>query len=104
MLESAKRLAAQSKLREKARAQAARIKALESLAAREGQAWQEVAELLDRKTAAGYTGAVKLLVDLRDMANHVNRPQAFDSRLAKVRAKYGKSRVFETRLAKAGLA
>jgi hypothetical protein len=103
LLQSAKRIAEQAKQREKARVQAARIKALEKLATTSDEAWREVAELLDRKTAAGYTGAVKLLVDLRDMAQHKGTPQVFERQLTKIRAKYGKSRVFETRLAKAGL-
>ena len=59
--------------------------------------------MLDRKTAAGYTTAVKLLVDLRDMAQHKGTLGMFETRLAKIRAKYGKSKVFEARLAKAGL-
>jgi hypothetical protein len=103
LLETAKRITEQAKQREKARVHAARIKALEKLATRADEAWREVVELLDRKTAAGYSGAVNLLVDLRDMAQHKGTSQAFERQLTQIRAKYGKSRVFQTRLAKAGL-
>ncbi len=103
LLASARRIEEQVKQREQARAQVARIKMLDKLAARENEAWQEVAENLDRKSAAGYTAAVQLLVDLRDMAQHKGTQRAFEAQLSKIRAKYGKSRVFETRLEKAGL-
>ncbi len=103
LLKSARRIATQAEQREKARGLAARIKVLEQLAAREGSAWFEVAKMLDQKTAAGYTAATQLLVDLRDMAQHKNTLRAFEDRLSTIRGKYGKSRAFEERLSKAGL-
>lgn len=59
--------------------------------------------MLNLKSAAGYTRAVQLLVDLRDVSQHKDGLQAYEGQLAKVRAKYGKSKVLETRLKKAGL-
>jgi hypothetical protein len=84
-----RRLAAEKKAREKARRQEeaakARQKHLDGLANRETQAWQEVDALIATRQPKSYDQAVKLLRDLRELADRQGQTAAAIARLAALR-------------------
>ncbi len=65
---------------ERQRREAERLRALEALAKREPQAWQQVEDLCERKIASAYDEAVALLVQLNELAQQ--RGETIDTRLA----------------------
>lgn len=100
-------LAAEEKERleksEKEAAQAQRIKALQALAPREAQVWEEVDNLLLKSQSNAYDQAVKLLVQLQDLARYQEDYRSFQGRLETIRTKYSRRTGLLERLKKAGL-
>ena len=88
---------------EKEAAQAQRIKALQALAPREAQVWEEVDNLLIKAQSNTYDQAVKLLVQLQDLARYREDYLPFQQRLKNIRAKYSRRTGLLERLNKAGL-
>lgn len=89
---------AEAKRRKK---EAERQRALETLAKREPQAWQEVDHLCERKTASAYDEAVALLCQLRHLAQQ--RGETLDSRLAPLLQRWKNRPALLARLRKHGL-
>lgn len=98
----AERQAAEQAKRERERA-AARAKYLEALAGREKQVWEQVGELIQTKQPKNYDQAVKLLVDLRDLAAQRKGEGEFKLALEQLRALHYSKSSFLRRLAKANL-
>ena len=88
---------------EKEAAQAQRIKALQALAPREAQVWEEVDNLLIKAQSNTYDQAVKLLVQLQDLARYREDYLPFQQRLKAIRTKYSRRTGLLERLNKAGL-
>jgi hypothetical protein len=86
-----------------AEARARHLKKMERLATRESQLWQEVIELIERKTGKSYDQAVAHLSDLRDLANHRGEETTFQARLNKIYQDYPTLSGLRRRLQKAKL-
>lgn len=101
-----KRIEAEKRAVEKARrerkAAIARGKHLDSLAGREGKLWTEVDSLVATKQPKNYDQAVKILVDLRDLAAR-GKSGDFGLRIEALRQTHAKKPSFIDRLRKAGL-
>ena len=80
-----------------------RIKALQALIPREAQVWEEVDNLLIKAQSNTYDQAVKLLVQLQDLARYREDYLPFQQRLKNIRAKYSRRTGLLERLNKAGL-
>jgi hypothetical protein len=101
-----KRIEAEKRAKEKARrereAAIAREKHLDSLVGREAKLWTEVDSLVATKQPKNYDQAVKILVDLRDLAARGKRGD-FGLRIEALRQAQSKKPSFIERLRKAGL-
>jgi len=84
-------------------AKARHLKKMESLATREAQIWQEIIELIGRKTGSAYQEAVDHLKDLRDLAKHQGEESAFQARLNTIYRDYSRYSALLRRLRSAGL-
>jgi hypothetical protein len=86
-----------------AAAEARRIAELKALAGREDEAWGEVDALIQQSKAKAYDEAVRLLKELKDLAEYQNRPFAFEEHLGQIREQYSRRYALMRRLRKAGL-
>ena len=106
-VEQQRRLAAQKAAEEKARhereAAISRAKHLDEIAGREPKLWNEVENLIATKQPKSYDHAVKLLIDLRDLAVRRGKREEFGARLGALRAAQARKPTFIERLRKAGL-
>lgn len=91
------------KRRQKAEAEAERIKDLQDLAPHAAQAWIRVQALIEEKKATSYDEAVALLVKLHDLAVFQKQLPEFQARAAALQAQYSKRSAFQERLRKAQL-
>lgn len=82
----------------RAAAAAARERQLVALGRRGASAWQELEQLVE---ARSYDEAVRLVVDLREVAVRADAVEEFDRRLAEVRQRYARRRGFLDRLRRA---
>ena len=71
-----------------AQARANHLKKMEVLAAREGELWQEVIDLIKQKKGNSYDQAVSHLHDLRDLAQYQGEEATFQARLNKIYLEY----------------
>jgi len=83
--------------RERAEA-AARDRRLADLAGREEESWRRVDELAAQKNASAYDEAVRLLLDLRELAARDGRKDEADVRTAAARERHGGKRRFVERV------
>jgi len=84
-------------------AEAKRIKALETLAPREAQVWDEVDNLLIKAQSNSYDQAVALLIQLKELAQYKGDSLTFKERLNTIRKIYSRRTGLLERLKKAGL-
>jgi hypothetical protein len=82
----------------RAAAAAARERELDALGRRGASAWRELDQLVE---ARSYDEAVRLAMDLREVAVRANGAEEFDRRLAEVRQRYARRRAFLDRLRRA---
>lgn len=105
--ERRERLAAQRRAEEKsarARTQAvAREQHLTALAARQEQAWTQVACAIETRQPANYDQAVNMLQDLRSVSEREDRRDAFDQRLNNLQQRHARKVSLLERLERAGL-
>ncbi|MDI6754373.1 MAG: hypothetical protein QME78_08260, partial [Thermodesulfobacteriota bacterium] len=105
--EQQRRLAAQRAAEEKARrereAAISREKHLDKIAGQEPKLWSEVENLIATKQPKSYDLAVKLLVDLRDLAIRRGKREEFGARLDALRVAQTRKPALIERLRKAGL-
>jgi hypothetical protein len=106
-VEQQRRLAAKKAAEEKARhereAAISRAKHLDKIAGQEPKLWNEVENLIATKQPKSYDHAVKLLVDLRDLAIRGGNRDEFGVRLDALRVAQARKPSFIERLRKAGL-
>jgi hypothetical protein len=86
-----------------ARTEAKRMAELEALAGRGERAWQEVDTLIQQSTGNAYDQAVRLLVKLKELAQHQGQDGAFQVRVARIEEQYARRRALMERLRRAGL-
>ena len=101
--ETAERLRLAEERRQKAEAEARRIKDLQDFAPCAAQAWRDVQTLIEEKKARPYDEAVALLVKLRDLAVFQGRLPEFQTRLAALQAQYANRPALQERFRKARL-
>jgi len=89
--------------RRAAEAEAKRIRKLEALAKRESETWTQVFALIEQKKAKPYDQAVRLLVQLRDLATYQGEEAAFQQRLNRIYEQYSRLSALLRRLRDAGL-
>jgi hypothetical protein len=92
---TADRLRQAENRRQKAEAEARRIKDLQDFAPRAKQAWRDVQALIEEKKARLYDETVALLVKLRDLAIFQDRLPAFQTRLTALQARYASRPAFQ---------
>jgi hypothetical protein len=98
-LEDARRRAAMRQQEQaRAAAAAAREAQLAALGRRGASAWRELEQLVE---ARSYDEAVRLVVDLREVAERATAMEEFDRRMAEVRQRYARRRGFLDRLRRA---
>ena len=95
--------AAEEKARRKREAAILRAKHLDKIEGREPELWNEVETLISTKQPKSYDSAVKLLVDLRDLAARKGKTNEFQARLDAIRVAHVRKPSFIERLRKAGL-
>ena len=76
---------------------------LDQLAAREAETWREVEALIATRLPKGYNRAVRLLVDLRDLAARDGRTSEIAARIQSLRDQHARKRSFVDRVMEAGL-
>jgi hypothetical protein len=84
-------------------AERARKAHLTELAARQAQAWKEVTELVERRTAADYDVAAALLADLAEVCRREGTIEVFADRVAQLRRKQRRKISFIQRLDRLGV-
>lgn len=98
---------AEQKAKEKARkekeAAIAREKYLNGLAGRENEIWKKVDSLILTKKPKDYDEAVRLLIDLKDLAKKNNTTGLFKSKLMAIRENHSRKSSFINRIDSAGL-
>jgi hypothetical protein len=80
-----------------------RIQKLEALAKREAEAWAEVESFIGQMQARPYDDAVRLLVELRDLAAYRGEEAVFQERLNHIYEEYSRRSGLLRRLHNAGL-
>lgn len=103
LFELAKRRKAEASRKARQEAERRRIQGLERLAAEEDGAWSRVDNLLSQKRGTPYDEAVRLLVELREMADYKNRRKTFSERFGSILEKYGRSAALTNRFRRAKL-
>jgi len=107
LAEERRRLAAKKAAEEKARrereAAILRAKHLDEIDGREPELWNEVENLISTKQPKSYDSAVKLLVDLRDLAARKGKTDEFRARIDAICVAHARKPSFIERLRKAGL-
>jgi hypothetical protein len=86
-----------------ARAEARRMAQLQALAQRGDQAWRDVEEWIQEGQAKPYDRAVRLLVQLKDLAEQQGQEVAYDERLTSIVNRYQSRRALLRRLREAQL-
>jgi hypothetical protein len=90
---------------EKARKEAeqARIRRLNELTEKEPAVWDQIFALIEQKKAKAYDEAVRLLVQLRELAEYKERRDAFDAKIHKIHEDYQRLRALRDRMDRSGL-
>jgi len=97
------RKAAEEKAKRDREAVMARVKYLQEIAGREPRVWKQVEDLIATKHPKNYDQAVKLLLDLQELAANKGRVDEFKSKLGTLRAAEARKPSFLKRLGKARL-
>jgi hypothetical protein len=88
LLESTEQEQEQNEQREKKADEASRVKELEVLGQRSTDVWKDVDNLIQKGTSKSYEEAVKLLLKLKDLADHQNQQPNFLTRMQQLHAQY----------------
>jgi F0F1-type ATP synthase delta subunit len=104
--ERAQKLAAQRAhelARQKAQEEANRRRYLDRLAAQKEATWRDVTEFIQKKQPKAYDRAIRLLIDLRDLALREQDEEAFKTQVETLRETHRAKVSFLDRLDDAGL-
>jgi len=85
------------------KAEAERIRALEALAQKEPRVWKNIDELIQKSKAKAYDEAVRLLLQLRELAVYQGRRSVFQERLNRIHEQYRRRSTLIMRLNKVNL-
>jgi hypothetical protein len=98
LMEDARKFAEKTRRREEEKARAARNAAFDDLAKRESQVWEEIHELVARKTTLARDKAAQRIKELHELAQHRGTLTAFQAKLHHLIERSGNSRALLTRL------
>jgi hypothetical protein len=87
--------------RRKAKEEAERARYLDQLAAREAAVWNDVFAFIQHRQPKGYDQAIRLLIDLRDLAIRQGHETEVRARIENLRVKHAAKSRFIERLTKA---
>jgi hypothetical protein len=76
------------KEKKRKKAEQAKVRKLDKLAKEEPEVWKKVGALIEQKQTKAYDEAIKLLVDLRDLAKHLGKMDQFQASVRKIRNDY----------------
>jgi hypothetical protein len=103
LLRAAEEFRGQRKQRESERQAAARAKELDALATRESAAWEQVEQLFATRSARDHATGVRLLVDLREVAQRRGTEAEFIRKLSQLRERNARRAGLMSRLDREGL-
>lgn len=83
---------------ERQKAEAIRLKKIETIADRQAQLWAQLPGLIEEKQALAYKQVVNILTDLRDLAAHQQSLPEFQSKVAALIARYPRQHSLHRRL------
>jgi hypothetical protein len=89
--------------RQKEKAAAERARYLDQLAKREAAVWDDVLACIQKRQPKEYDQAVRLLIDLRDLATRQKHEATFQAKVENLRVKHGAKVSFLQRLKRANL-
>jgi len=93
----------QRKKLENQKTERARAKQLNAMAQQEPEMWKQVFDLIRTKQIKSYDQAVKLLTELRELAQHFGRLEEYESRLGQIQQEFSNLPGLKFRLREAGL-
>jgi hypothetical protein len=91
------------KQKEREKAAKAQIRRFNKMAPQEPETWKQVFALIKTKQTKAYDEAVKLLTGLHELAQHLGRPEEYDSHLGQILQEFGSLSGLKSRLRQAGL-
>jgi hypothetical protein len=103
LIAEASRRQEQARQRQAEEAERKRIQALEALARREPQAWEEVHALIHESNAHAYDRAVQILLELRELSSYQGTQREFERRAKEISVEYRGRPALMRRLREAGL-
>ncbi len=100
---AANEITTQRQKRQSQEAEQARIRRLNELSKQEPELWEEVFGLIEKKQSKSYDEAVKLLLELRELAEYKSEWEKFRTRIEQIYEQYDNRPGLKTRLRQAGL-
>lgn len=88
IVEAAEALACRREEEEKRKTEAARVRRLKALIPQEPGLWQQVYALIAQKKTAAYEDAIKILVQLRDLAEFQGQQAQFQAKISQIHQDY----------------
>jgi hypothetical protein len=103
LLQAVEDQARQRKERKRKKAEKARLQRLDELARAEPHLWEDVLSLIEETKGKAYDEAVKILVELRSLAEHQAEQARFGERVRHIAEQYSNRPALQRRLRWAGL-
>lgn len=103
ILAAAQELSTKRQEQEKLRAEQEKIRKLEELSRQENALWENVSLLIDQKQSKAYDQAVKILLQLRELAEYREQVKPFQAMVEKIYKDYSRLSGLKVRLQNAGL-
>ena len=103
LLQAAEDRAERRKARARRQAEKERIRKLETMAGQESKLWDQVTNLIEEKHDKAYKEAVKILKDLRDVAEYQSCLDQFQTRIDQLSTTYSRRSALKSRIKSAGL-
>jgi hypothetical protein len=89
--------------RKRQEAEKAKVRKLNELAKKEPELWQQVSALIEKKQVKAYEEAIKILRELRNLAQYLGRTDQFKARIIQIQEHYRSRPGLLSRLRAAGL-
>jgi hypothetical protein len=103
LLAVAREQAEHRRKRQRQEAEKTRLRRLDELAPKAPQVWEQVVALIEKKQVKAYDEAVKLLLELREVAQHIKQMDGFKARINQIYEDYRSRPGLLSRLRHAGL-
>lgn len=103
LLAAAQELSTKIQEQEQQKAEQERIRRLEELSGQENALWENVSLLIDQKQSKAYDQAVKILLQLRELAKYREQVEPFQAMVEKIYKDYSRLSGLKVRLQSAGL-